>query len=136
MPVIELGHLTDDQKKAYLIAHNKIATRAGWDYKLLQLELNTLKLNLNLEPIKLGFSLDELDVIMQSDWAPRKTDEGELGGEQRGSADPKPNFVALNDGQYDVFKQVVSLIKQEHGADDMTEGDVLELICRDYLGSK
>ena len=42
VPVIELGHLTPAQKRAYMIADNRLALAAGWDEELLPLELAEL----------------------------------------------------------------------------------------------
>ncbi len=42
VPVIELGHLTPSQKRAYVIADNRLALDAGWDDELLALELAEL----------------------------------------------------------------------------------------------
>ena len=39
VPVIELGHLTPAQKRAYVISDNRLALDAGWDEELLALEL-------------------------------------------------------------------------------------------------
>tara|TARA_R110002073_G_scaffold185652_1_gene344184 strand:+ start:208 stop:804 length:597 start_codon:yes stop_codon:yes gene_type:complete len=52
VPTIELSHLTDTQRKAYVIADNKLALNAGWDDDLLSLELNSLE--------EMGFNLDIL----------------------------------------------------------------------------
>lgn len=38
VPCIRLGHLTDAQKKAYVIADNKLALNAGWDSEMLALD--------------------------------------------------------------------------------------------------
>lgn len=42
VPVIRLSHLTEDQKKAYVIADNKLAENSNWDDDLLQAELAAL----------------------------------------------------------------------------------------------
>lgn len=42
VPVIELSHLTPAQKRAYVLADNRLALEAGWDTELLQLELADL----------------------------------------------------------------------------------------------
>ena len=42
VPVIELAHLTPAQKRAYILADNKLAERAGWDRELLALEVGEL----------------------------------------------------------------------------------------------
>lgn len=43
VPVIELRHMTESQRRAYVIADNKLAEAAGWDSELLALELGELK---------------------------------------------------------------------------------------------
>lgn len=59
VPCITAVGWSDAQKKAYVIADNKLALNAGWDETLLKIEFKELgDLNFNLE--KTGFSLDEL----------------------------------------------------------------------------
>jgi DNA modification methylase len=63
VPVIELAHLTPTQKKAYILADNRIAENAGWDEELLKLELAELQdadFNLDL----MGFGDEELDRLL------------------------------------------------------------------------
>jgi len=63
VPVIELKNLTPTQKKAYIIADNRLALNAGWDNQLLTIELNELladKFSLDL----LGFNADELNALL------------------------------------------------------------------------
>jgi ParB-like chromosome segregation protein Spo0J len=43
VPCIRLGHLTDTQRRAYIIADNKLALNAGWDEEMLGLELADLR---------------------------------------------------------------------------------------------
>lgn len=57
VPTIELSHLTEAQKKAYIIADNKLALNSGWDEDLLQLELIELD-DMNFDYSKLGFDFD------------------------------------------------------------------------------
>jgi DNA modification methylase len=66
VPVIELAHLTDAQKRAYVIADNRLAMDAGWDEALLAEELKALgELDFNLELI--GFDLDELHDLLEDE---------------------------------------------------------------------
>ena len=66
VPCIELAHLTDTQKRAYILADNKLALNAGWDDELLSLELGELKeLDFDLELT--GFSLDEINYFSNDD---------------------------------------------------------------------
>jgi DNA modification methylase len=59
VPVIVLDHLTEVQKRAYIIADNKLAESAGWDDELLQIELTALQ-EQNFDVHLLGFDDEEL----------------------------------------------------------------------------
>lgn len=59
VPTIELKGLTEAQKRAYVIADNKLALNAGWDEELLKAELEALQ-NLDFDLELTGFSEDEL----------------------------------------------------------------------------
>ena len=64
VPTVCLSHLTDTQKKAYILADNKMALNAGWDNDMLKIELEELQgedFNLDLT----GFSSDELDSLFK-----------------------------------------------------------------------
>ncbi|CAM5220340.1 hypothetical protein CDEF62S_00627 [Castellaniella defragrans] len=63
VPVIELSHLSDSQRRAYILADNRLAQNAGWDEELLRLELADLKL-LDLDLELLGFANDEIDRLL------------------------------------------------------------------------
>lgn len=52
IPTIDLSHLTDSQKRAYVIADNKIALNSGWDEEMLALEIGDLR--------DAGFNIDLL----------------------------------------------------------------------------
>ena len=74
VPVIRLGHLSETQRRALIIADNKIAENAGWDEELLRLELADLKeedFNLDLT----GFDLSEVDRLLANE-----TGEAQSGG--------------------------------------------------------
>ncbi len=65
VPVIRLSHLSDTQRKAYVLADNRLALNAGWDNDLLKLELIELKAeDVDLE--MLGFSVEELDGLLNA----------------------------------------------------------------------
>ena len=66
VPCIVLSGLTEAQKKAYVIADNKMALNAGWNEELLKTELENLKqLDFDLELT--GFNIDELDELFKED---------------------------------------------------------------------
>jgi DNA modification methylase len=60
VPTIELSHMDDNQKRAYIIADNKLALNAGWDNEMLMLEVADLK-DAGYDLGLTGFSLDELN---------------------------------------------------------------------------
>jgi hypothetical protein len=74
VPVIELAHLTEAQRRAYVLADNKLAERAGWDKDLLALELGDLR-DLAVDLMSLGFDAGELDALLQSGEADPREDD-------------------------------------------------------------
>lgn len=74
VPTIELKDLTETQKKAYIIADNKLALNAGWDNELLTIELNELMADGFALEI-LGFNPDELNALLEPEIVEGLTDE-------------------------------------------------------------
>lgn len=62
VPTITLVGLSEAQRKAYIIADNKLALNSGWDYKLLRLEIGSLE-SLDFDIELLGFDEQEIDSI-------------------------------------------------------------------------
>jgi len=74
LPVIEAAHLTAAQKRAYVIADNRLALDAGWDNELLKVELQDLDgqgFDLSLT----GFELGEIQAFLAPDGTEGLTDE-------------------------------------------------------------
>src|SRR3974377_1711393 len=59
-PVVVLDHLSESQRRAYIIADNKLARNAGWDEKILAAELHDLEQD-GIDLTLVGFSDEELD---------------------------------------------------------------------------
>ena len=77
VPCIVLSGLTEAQKKAYVIADNKMALNAGWNEELLKNELENLKeLDFDLELT--GFNIDELDELFKEDEEEREIVEDDF----------------------------------------------------------
>jgi len=74
VPCIELTGLTEAQKKAYIIADNKLALNSGWDTEMLSLELQTLT-DLDFDLSLIGFDDDELAAILKPEQVEGLTDE-------------------------------------------------------------
>ncbi len=62
VPCVWVEHLTEAQKKAYILADNRLAEDAGWDFELLSVELEELK-ELDFDIGLTGFGADELSDI-------------------------------------------------------------------------
>ncbi|MGZ3305137.1 MAG: DNA methyltransferase, partial [Asticcacaulis sp.] len=63
VPTVALSHLTTAERRAYVLADNKLALNAGWDKDLLALELQGL-IDLEFEVELTGFSLAEIDFVL------------------------------------------------------------------------
>jgi DNA modification methylase len=74
VPTIELAHLTETQKQAYILADNRLAEAAGWDKDLLALELGDLR-DLGVDLTALGFDLGELDALLNAGTPDPREDE-------------------------------------------------------------
>jgi ParB-like chromosome segregation protein Spo0J len=59
VPTITLHGLTDEQKRAYMLADNKIALNSGWNVEQLAYELDSLR-GAGIDGLRLGFSVGEL----------------------------------------------------------------------------
>jgi len=74
LPVIEAGHLSDTQRRAYIIADNRLAMNADWDDEMLRVELDALGVDgFDLELT--GFSLDEIADLQIEEVPEGLTDE-------------------------------------------------------------
>jgi ParB-like chromosome segregation protein Spo0J len=77
VPTIELSELTETQKKAYIIADNRLALNAGWDNEMLTIELNDLLADgFALE--LLGFDPNEIDSLLTPEEEEVKEVKGNL----------------------------------------------------------
>jgi ParB-like nuclease domain len=84
VPVVRLSHLSEAEKRAYILADNKLAERAGWDRELLAIELQGL-IDLKFEIDLTGFETAEVDFILD--------DGREAGGTQTGAEDDTPAYA-------------------------------------------
>ncbi len=80
VPVVRLDHLSDAEKRAYILADNKIALNAGWDSELLATELSELtdllpEFDLGIEIT--GFEMGEVDLVLSDFEDPSASDAKE-----------------------------------------------------------
>lgn len=77
VPCLELENLTDEQKKAYVIADNQLALNAGWDLDVLKAEVGAL-IEADFDVDLLGFDDKFLDDLLEPEPEEGLTDEDEV----------------------------------------------------------
>lgn len=85
VPTVLLEHLSPAQKRAYILADNKLAEKAGWDKSILQIELQGLAAaELEFDLTDLGFETGEIDLLLADD------------GDEVASAEAEEDRIAWN----------------------------------------
>jgi DNA modification methylase len=83
VPTCRLSHLSEADKRAYILADNKLAEKAGWDKELLAIELQGL-IDLDVEIELTGFEMPEIDLILE--------EASEAEGSASGPEDDVPQY--------------------------------------------
>jgi DNA modification methylase len=65
VPTVQIAHLSATQKRAYILADNRLAEKAGWDQEVLAIELQGLQAD-GFEVVVTGFEAPEVDVILDA----------------------------------------------------------------------
>jgi len=81
VPTLVLSHLSAAERRAYVLADNKLALNAGWDAEILAIELQGL-IDIDFDISVTGFSLAEIDLVLDAADA-RRENSGRLGAEDR-----------------------------------------------------
>ena len=130
VPTIELKHLTKTQKKAYILADNRLALNSGWDNDLLALELGELSddgFDLDL----LGFDVDELGIDGF------EADEVEMPELRSGDKEPFQQMTfTLHDDQVEQIKAACDIAKKMGEFDSLNEnsnGNALARVCETFM---
>ena len=89
VPTCRLSHLSEADKRAYILADNKLAEKAGWDKELLAIELQGL-IELDVDIELTGFEMPEIDVILE--------DAREASGAASGPEDDVPEPSSRSSG--------------------------------------
>ncbi len=63
IPALRLSHLSAAEKRAYVIADNRLAEKARWDRETLAIELQAL-VDIDFEVELTGFEMGEIDIIL------------------------------------------------------------------------
>jgi len=99
IPCIVLAGLSDAQRRAYVIADNKLALNAGWDEELLSAEIEVL-VSLGVETNLLGFNEEEVASLLQDD------------GHNEGDKEPRGEKKIAEGINYQVVAQCASESEQ------------------------
>jgi DNA modification methylase len=76
IPTIELSELSENEIRAYILADNKLAEKAGWDESILKIELqHLLTLDTGLDVTITGFEIGEIDLILRYSDSPEPEDK-------------------------------------------------------------
>jgi len=71
VPALRLDHLSGAQKRAYIIADNRLAELAGWDREILAIELQNLLIDdIDFEITDIGFETGEIDLLLSDHMQP------------------------------------------------------------------
>ena len=132
VPCLVLAGLSEAQKKAYVIADNKLALNASWDLDMLAVELGDLG-DMDFDLDLLGFSDDELaEITLDGD----EIAPPELGAGEKDTL--RQCTFTLTDEQYDL---VMAAIKEAIGQGPFVEtgnenknGNGLARVCEAYRG--
>lgn len=135
VPVIEASHLTDAQRRAYVIADNRLALDAGWDDEMLRVEFAELE-GLGFDMELTGFTLDEIGAL---DFC-----EGEeVGMPDLPDGDKEPfqqKTFTLHDEQAAIVDDAVTLARTnplvDTGLNENSNGNALALICQQWLDAR
>jgi DNA modification methylase len=78
VPAIRIEHLGADQKRAFILADNQLAARAGWDPEILAIELQHLtEIVTDFDVTVTGFEMPQIDLILEKVKAPKLEDEAQ-----------------------------------------------------------
>jgi len=129
VPCIRLSHLTEAQRKAYVIADNQLALNSGWDLDSLRVEIERLD-ELDFDMELLGFDADVISKLLDI--------EAELPELPDGDRDPfqQKTFV-LHDEQVDLIDDAILKAKTspqiDTGLNENSNGNAIAWICEQWL---
>jgi DNA modification methylase len=125
VPTITLEGLTEAQKKAYVIADNKLALNAGWDTDALTAELRRLQ-ELKFDLDLIGFDSDELAQLLEPEQVEGLTDEDDVPNVPETPVTVEGDIWVLGNHRL----MCGSATNPEH-IHELTQGDYIDLIHTD-----
>ena len=130
VPTLRLSHLSVEERRAYVLADNKLALNAGWDHEILAIELQAL-IDLEFDVTVTGFSLAEVDLVLDS-----ANDAGAAGPEEEAEnlLPPMPQQAVSRSG--DVWelgrhRLICGDARNASDYENLLAGDQVDLIFTD-----
>jgi ParB-like chromosome segregation protein Spo0J len=126
-PVIVAAGWTEAQKRAYILADNKLTERGGWNWEMVAAELKDIR-DMGVDLALTGFEAHEFEPLLEADWRTAATDDG-------GKADDSPHgatdahAITVTSEQYEVIRRAVEKERERTGQPKMSEGKALEMIA-------
>ena len=134
VPTIELSHLTDTQRKAYILADNRLAELSGWDDELLRLELSELE-SLDFDIDLIGFG--DFDLSLENNFDGIDAEEVEMPELRSGDREPFQQMTfTLHDDQVEQIKSACYIAKKMGDFDSLNEnsnGNALARVCETFI---
>ena len=135
VPCIRLAHLTDAQRRAYILADNRLAeTGGGWDLEMLRLEID----DIDWAALD-AFKLDDMDLgEMMGQFDAQEADAPEL---KDGDRSPfRQATFTLHDEQWEEVEAALAKAKKDGGGEstvnENSNGNALAWICRAFNGGR
>lgn len=129
VPCIVLDHLSEAQKKAYIIADNQLPLNAGWDLDMLRVEIENLQ-EMDFDLDLLGFDDDVIDKLLDIN--------AELPDLPDGDRDPfQQKTFTLHDEQVNTIDDAITKAKTnpliDTGVNENSNGNAIAWICEQFL---
>ena len=128
VPCIRLGHLTETQKRAYIIADNKLALNSGWDEEMLGLELADLR-EADFDLDLVGFDGEEIGQFDVEEVAMPTLADGDKQPFQQ-------KTFTLHDEQAEEVDVAIAKAKKmghgESGVNENSNGNALAFVCQSF----
>jgi ParB-like chromosome segregation protein Spo0J len=131
VPTIQLDHLSENQRRAFILADNRIAMNSHWDEEILSLELSDLKDALDLTD--LGFEVAELDKLMNG-----ILPLDEMPDLRIGDREPIQQMTfKLHDDQVDTVDQAIEYVKKnfdiKNELNENSNGNALAMMAELFM---
>jgi len=133
VPCVRLSHLSDAQKRAYILADNRIALNSGWDEAMLANELQDLHAD-DIDLGLTGFDADELSKMLGFE-------AGEIEPPELAEGDREPfrqMTFTVHDSQFEAIESALKKAKAAGGGssevNENSNGNALAAICEAFNG--